>query len=96
MFAACTVTMALASCSTLVEDVVSPMLSSDVNSAYVKAKPSVSGTKGVSTKQKAKEQEALKKAGKCPVCAGVGRSPDGQYVCEACKGTGRYADASDK
>ncbi len=37
-----------------------------------------------------KEAEQLKKEGKCPVCKGMGRTPDGLYTCETCKGTGKY------
>ena len=37
-----------------------------------------------------KEAEQLKKEGKCPVCKGMGRTPDGLYICETCKGTGKY------
>ena len=42
------------------------------------------------SKQTVKEQEKLKKEGKCPACRGVGKSPDGQYECTSCKGTGKY------
>ena len=50
------------------------------------------GTSSVITnsKQTVKEQEKLKKEGKCPACRGVGKSPDGQYECTSCKGTGKY------
>ena len=41
-------------------------------------------------KKLTKQEEALKKEGKCPVCKGMGKTPDGQYVCETCKGTGKY------
>ena len=42
------------------------------------------------SKQTAKEQEKLKEEGKCPASRGVGKSPDGQYDCTSCKGTGKY------
>lgn len=49
-------------------------------------------TAGVTSNSKltAKEQEKLKREGKCPVCRGFGKSPDGQYECISCKGTGKY------
>ena len=37
-----------------------------------------------------KEAERLMKEGKCPVCKGIGKTPDGMYTCETCKGTGKY------
>ena len=42
------------------------------------------------SKKQAKEEEQLKKEGKCPVCKGMGKTPDGMYTCETCKGTGKY------
>ena len=47
-------------------------------------------------KQLAKKREQLKKEGKCPVCRGMGRTPDGQYICETCKGTGNYIETNNK
>jgi len=47
-------------------------------------------------KKLAKQQEQLKKDGKCPKCGGMGRTPDGQYICEACKGTGKYIETNSK
>lgn len=43
-----------------------------------------------------KQEEALKKEGKCPVCKGMGKTPDGLYVCETCKGTGKYEETNNK
>ena len=43
-----------------------------------------------------KQEEALKKEGKCPVCKGMGKTPDGLYVCETCKGTGKYVETNNK
>jgi len=47
-------------------------------------------------KKLAKQQEQLKKEGKCPKCSGMGRTPDGQYICETCKGTGKYVETNNK
>ena len=47
-------------------------------------------------KKLTKQEEALKKEGKCPVCKGMGKTPDGQYVCETCKGTGKYEETNNK
>ena len=45
-----------------------------------------------STKQQAKEAEQLKQEGKCPFCRGFGKTPDGQYTCTVCNGTGQYKE----
>jgi len=47
-------------------------------------------------KKLAKQQEQLKKDGKCPKCGGMGRTPDGQFICETCKGTGKYTETNNK
>ena len=49
-------------------------------------------TKGnhASDKQKAKMAEQLKQSGKCPTCRGMGRTPDGLYICTTCQGSGKY------
>ena len=47
-------------------------------------------------KQLAKNREQLKKEGKCPICSGMGRTPDGKYICETCKGTGKYIETNNK
>jgi DnaJ-class molecular chaperone len=47
-------------------------------------------------KKLTKQEEALKKEGKCPVCKGMGKTPDGLYVCETCKGTGKYEETNNK
>ncbi len=50
----------------------------------------------VDDKKLIKQEEALKKEGKCPVCKGMGKTPDGLYVCETCKGTGKYEETNNK
>ena len=47
-------------------------------------------------KKLAKQEEQLKKEGKCPVCKGMGKTPDGLYVCETCKGTGKNEETNNK
>ena len=47
-------------------------------------------------KQLAKKREQLKKEGKCPICSGMGKTPDGLYTCETCKGTGRYYETNNE
>jgi len=79
-------TVFLSSCGAFVGEVLAPTVT-DTQIGLGGKK-----TSGVTTnsKQVAKEQEKLKKEGKCPVCRGVGKSPDGQYECTSCKGTGKY------
>ena len=45
-----------------------------------------------SDKAQKKEAERLKKEGKCPLCHGLGKTPDGRYTCTACNGTGKYQE----
>ena len=45
-------------------------------------------------KQLSKKREQLKKEGKSPIGSGMGRTPDGLYICETCKGTGRYYETN--
>ena len=85
---------ALSSCATIVEEVVSPLVSTDISQGVNHAKPSV--LKASQNKQKTKEEAKLKAAGKCPTCRGIGRTPDGQYICETCKGTGKYVETNNK
>ena len=40
------------------------------------------------------EAERLKKEGKCPICRGLGKTPDGRYDCTTCNGTGKYQESS--
>jgi len=82
-----------AACSTVVEELVSPMVASDIYNGVSKSTPGGAGNKGSYAKKVEKEKEQLKAAGKCPVCSGVGKSADGKYTCGACKGTGKYEAA---
>jgi len=72
------------------------MVTTDVYDGVKNAKSGGTGSKGSYAAKTAKEKERLKADGKCPVCSGVGRSPDGNYVCEACKGTGKYTNTDNK
>jgi DnaJ-class molecular chaperone len=49
----------------------------------------------LSQKGQAKEAEKMKKDGKCPTCRGMGKTPDGRYVCTTCNGTGKYEPTDD-
>lgn len=42
-------------------------------------------------KEKEKNQQELMKAGKCPDCNGIGKTPDGKNTCLTCNGTGKYS-----
>ena len=82
--------LTLSSCST-VSEMASDLLLSDMASGALNAKSS--SNKGTSLsrkerKEQEKEQERLKKEGKCTSCHGYGKTPDGRYICPACNGTG--------
>ena len=69
--------------SFLVEDTVQSAMESTMTNGQTQSK-----TKR--DKANDKEAERLMKEGKCPVCKGMGKTPDGMYTCESCKGTGKY------
>ena len=69
--------------SFLVEDTVQSAMESPMTNGQTQSK-----TKR--DKANDKEAERLMKEGKCPVCKGMGKTPDGMYTCETCKGTGKY------
>ena len=80
--------LSLASCSSFVSDWVIPSLEYDANKGLESLEKSNSTGKSDSKKAR-KEQQKLKKEGKCLVCRGAGRSIDGKYVCTSCNGTGK-------
>ena len=80
--------LTMSSCSTIMSDVMSSIVESDVSNGINHAKPGV--TDKTKKKQKEKNDAQLIASGKCPVCKGMGKSVDGKYLCEACKGTGKY------
>ncbi len=81
----------LAGCSTFVEDWVSPAVATNLQGGLQNAQTNHQRNKG-DDKKLSKEREKLKQQGKCPVCSGMGKSPDGLYTCDACKGTGKYSE----
>ena len=81
-----------ASCATMAKETVNLLLDDNINTVNLTSKPKT----GSDNKQLAKEAEKLKKEGKCPICRGMGRTPDGQYICETCKGTGNYIETNSK
>lgn len=83
--------MMLVSCSTIMSEVVSSAIESDLQYG-VNALESGGAKSGNNDKKIAKEKEKLKKEGKCPTCRGVGKTIDGKYVCSACNGTGKYTE----
>lgn len=85
MIALC-LTVFLSSCGALVGEVLAPTVTDTQIGLGGKKTSGVT----IDSKQTAKEQEKLKRDGKCPVCRGIGKSPDGKYECTSCKGTGKY------
>ncbi len=81
--------LTLSSCSTVVEELVSPMVATDLRNGLHNSQTNHKRTKA-DDKKLAKQEEQLKKEGKCPTCSGMGRTPDGQYICDTCNGTGKY------
>lgn len=79
-------TVFLTSCGSFVGEVLAPTVTD--SQIGLGGKTTSGGT--TNSKQTIREQEKLKEEGKCPVCRGVGKSPDGQYECTSCKGTGNY------
>ncbi|MBO7559429.1 MAG: hypothetical protein J6T52_13195 [Bacteroidaceae bacterium] len=77
----------MSSCLSLVSDIIETDLSESLKKNAVKPKGS-----HPSSKQRAKEAEKFKQQGKCPSCQGIGKSPDGQYICPVCNGTGKYQE----
>ena len=76
----------LMSCNTLLGDVANAIVESDLE--YGLETVQKQDMKGSKHKKDAKEQEQLKKEGKCLKCRGMGRSIDGKYACPTCNGTG--------
>ena len=79
--------VSMSSCLSLVSDIIETDISESMKKNAVKPKGS-----HPSNKQRAKEAEKLKKQGKCPSCQGIGKSPDGQFICPICNGTGKYQE----
>ena len=65
----------MSSCGSFVGEVLAPTVTDTQIGLSGKGTSSVI----TNSKQTVKEQEKLKKEGKCPACRGVGKSPDGQY-----------------
>lgn len=85
------VLLMLASCA----EIASVIVEDEMQRGLQKGQTNQKRTKA-DDKKLTKQEEALKKEGKCPVCKGMGKTPDGLYVCETCKGTGKYVETNNK
>ena len=83
--------LALVSCAELTSMIVEDTLQSSLKGAQTNHKRTKSDDKKL-----LKQKEELKKAGKCPTCRGMGKTPDGRYECTVCKGTGKYIETNNK
>lgn len=81
----------VASCSSWVGDYVNSSLEYEAYKGW-NSMSKKNGNSPTNSKKKEKEKEQLKKQGKCQACAGMGRTPDGKYVCPTCQGTGKVAN----
>lgn len=86
-----TVLMLCCSCGTIVDEILRPDFEYELNKGWESAKAKSTRSPDQSAKL-TKEQEQLKKEGKCPVCRGMGKTIDGKYDCSACNGTGKYKE----
>ena len=76
-------------CSSLSScDLANSIVEYDIQKGVNSMKPSKGAA--LNSKTHEKQAEQMKKEGKCPICHGAGKSPDGRYTCSACDGTGRY------
>ena len=73
---------------------VASMVVEDTLQAGLKSGQNNSSRTHTDNKREAKNIEKLKSEGKCPTCQGAGRTPDGRYTCETCKGTGKYESSN--
>ena len=76
--------ISLTSCAELFSSIVED----DMTVALNNAKPKSSKSK----KAKEKEEKQLRQEGKCPVCHGMGKTPDGLYTCSKCNGIGKISE----
>ena len=82
-----------ASCSTIAQETANFLLEDNTSTIGAGKKKN---TTGITEKQRTKQQAQLKKEGKCPTCRGMGKTPDGMYVCTVCNGTGKYTETTNK
>ena len=92
-FAACAVLTVVFMSSCSIQEMFSDTVEFEANKGLQKAQRSKASHP--STKQQAKEAERLKQEGKCPTCRGVGKTPDGQYTCTVCNGTGQFKEKTE-
>lgn len=76
--------LSLTSCAELLSSIVEDDMAVALNNAKPKSVKS--------KKAKEKEEKQLRQEGKCPLCHGMGKTPDGLYTCSKCNGTGKISE----
>ncbi len=81
------VSFGFTSCAEFVSMLVEDAMTDGINSTNPSGKSK--NRSGISDKARKKQEEQLKKEGKCLTCKGMGKTPDGKNICPTCNGTGK-------
>ena len=80
------VSFGLTSCVEFASMLVEDAMNEGINSTNISR---TKNNSGISDKARKKQEEQLKKEGKCLTCKGMGKTPDGKNICPTCNGTGK-------